>query len=450
MTISIVEMTQRVELAIALNGVESFIRRFIVLTPQQSTLVALWVAQTHAIEAFEFTAYLNIHSPLPECGKTRLLEVLEALVVKPWFTGRVTAAVLVRKVDKEHPVLLLDESDAAFNGDEVYTEALRSILNSGFQRSGKSSVCVGQGANIGYRDFSTFGPKAIAGIGKNLPSTVVSRSIPIALKRRSKVELIDKFRHRDVWDAAAPIREALTQALARHIEALRAARPVFPDGLSDRAEDVLEPLLALADLAGETWAAEARASAVALMGLEARAAQEADQNFGLELLGDIRGIFEAEGNSEALATKTILDGLIALEDRAWATFNKNEKPINGHTLARLLKPFGVLPAGPIRIDTAVVRGYRFPAFVDAFARYLPIEALQRNNSNKTGPETAKTQALHASAVTLAKTAVDPDKHWVCNAVTLSNPDHRETGVDTADPPMGISRAAWQRFKKPAM
>ena len=61
---------------------------------------------------------LKFKSPLPECGKTRLLEVEEALVRRPWLTGRVTAAVLMRKVDAEHPVVLLDESDAAFKGDK--------------------------------------------------------------------------------------------------------------------------------------------------------------------------------------------------------------------------------------------------------------------------------------------------------------------------------------------
>ena len=72
---------------------------------------------------------------------------------------------LTRKVDGETPTLLLDESDVAFKHDTEYSEALRSILNSGYRRSGVSSLCVGQGAGLTYRDFSTFCPKAIAGIG---------------------------------------------------------------------------------------------------------------------------------------------------------------------------------------------------------------------------------------------------------------------------------------------
>ena len=82
-----------------------------------------------------------------------------------------------------------------------YAEALRGLLNSGFARTGTASVCVGQGAALTWKDFSTFCPKAIAGIGR-LPSTVESRSIPIALKRRTKGETVEKWRRRAAWAAA--------------------------------------------------------------------------------------------------------------------------------------------------------------------------------------------------------------------------------------------------------
>ena len=79
-------------LARQLEAVEHFVRRYMVLAADACTLLALWIAQTHALDAFDYVAYLAIKSPLPECGKTRLLEVLEALVHRPWLTGRVTAA----------------------------------------------------------------------------------------------------------------------------------------------------------------------------------------------------------------------------------------------------------------------------------------------------------------------------------------------------------------------
>jgi hypothetical protein len=111
-------------------------RRFVVLSEEQADAVALWVLHTHALPAADTTPYLAITSAEKRSGKTTLLEVLELLVARPWLTGRTTTAALVRKVDKVDKVtVLLDESDAAFNGDKEYGETLRGVLNTGYRLS---------------------------------------------------------------------------------------------------------------------------------------------------------------------------------------------------------------------------------------------------------------------------------------------------------------------------
>ena len=107
--------------------------------------------------------------------------MLRRLVARAWYTARVSPAALTRKIDKQRPTLLLDESDSALrSGDEEYGEALRNVLNSGYRRGGAATICVGQGAKIEARDFNAFCPKAIAGFGEDsLPDTVRSRSVPI-------------------------------------------------------------------------------------------------------------------------------------------------------------------------------------------------------------------------------------------------------------------------------
>lgn len=420
-------------LAGTLHDIRAFIHRYMRLTSEEATLTSVWTALTHAVDAVDYTPYLHVTSPLPECGKSRLLEILATLVANPWSTGRVTAAVLMRKIDKEHPTLLLDESDAAFNGaDEQYSEALRGMLNSGFHRRGVSSVCVGQGANIGYKDFSVFGPKCIAGIGR-LPSTVESRSIPIALRRRMKSELLKKWRDREGWEEGTAIRDRIAAAMANKLDALKSARPKMPDGLSDRAEDVLEPLFSIADLAGEDWPTAVREAALTLMGHVARARREADLNLPLELLTDIQQIFIALGEPDALRTKTLIDRLVELDDRPWAAFGRSEKPITGHRLSRLLKSFGIQPAGTLRDGEETFKGYRSVVFADAFARYVDVKASHRHDPNESGPEVPKTKASPTTDVTLQKTAVDPDKHWVCSAVTLSTPIQEENGCCEGGP-----------------
>jgi hypothetical protein len=135
---------------------QTWIQRFTVLSDSQLVVLAGWILHTWAIDAFDITPYLHITAPEKACGKTRLLEVLNALACRPWMVAGATAAVLVRKIDKLHPTLLLDESDAAFGGADEYTEALRGILNAGFMRNGTVSRCEGKGAEMSYKDFSCF------------------------------------------------------------------------------------------------------------------------------------------------------------------------------------------------------------------------------------------------------------------------------------------------------
>ena len=432
-------------LAGSLHDTRAFIHRYMRLTSDEATLVSVWAALTHAVDAVDYCPYLHVTSPLPECGKSRLLEILQTLVAKPWMTGRVTAAVLMRKIDKEHPTLLLDESDAAFNGaDEQYSEALRGMLNLGFHRRGKASVCVGQSKNIGYQDFSVFGPKCIAGIGR-LPSTVESRSIPIALKRRMKNGLLKKWRDRWLGRGAA-IRERIAAAMANKLDVSdrpdRKCRTAYPTG-----RKMSGTLVRHRRFSRRRMATPVRDAALALMGRAVRQAREAELDLPLELLTDIQQIFLDLHKPEVLPTKTLIEQLVALDDRPWAVFGRSEKPITGHRISRLLKAFGVVPAGKLRLKNETVRGYRSEVFTDAFARYVDLKAEQRNKPNESGPETPKTKAEQAVECSTLKTAVDPDKHWVCSTVPLSNPEHE--GANGHE--LSLTDQIWQRsddlFKK---
>jgi hypothetical protein len=304
-------------IASILTDVRAFVLRYVVLTADQAVAVGLWAAHTHAITCFDCTPYLQIASAVKRSGKTRLLEVLEPLVARPWLTGRASAAVLIRKVDAEQPTLLLDESDAAFSGSLEYAEALRGILNTGYRKSGKASLCVGQGANLTYKDFSTFGAKAIAGIGE-LPGTIGDRAIRIELRRRTSDEPCARWRERDGHAEAAGIHKQLVGwAAARDVTAsLRKSRPALPPELGDRQADVWEPLLAIADLAGGVWPQMARQAARALTD------SHPDTDIAVELLRDIAELLNAEREPRVIPTKELVAKLTALEDRPWATWRR--------------------------------------------------------------------------------------------------------------------------------
>jgi hypothetical protein len=177
-----------------LDRVAKFLRRFLVVKESQLYVMAVWIVHTHCFEAAETTPYLSIASAEKRCGKTRVLELMELLVKSSWLTAGLSAAALVRTAEEEKPTLLLDESDAAFNGPSEYSETLCGIINGGYKRSGRYSCCVGKSHKV--KHFPTFCPKAIAGIGK-LPDTIADRSIPIRLQRK-RPEQAEKFHPKDV------------------------------------------------------------------------------------------------------------------------------------------------------------------------------------------------------------------------------------------------------------
>jgi hypothetical protein len=324
----------------------------------------LWIVHTHALDAADTTPYLNVKSAEKRSGKTRLLEVLSLLAAGSWLTGRVTAAVLVRKVAEEAPALLLDESDAAFKGEREYAETLRGVLNAGFRRGGVASLCVGQGANLSYKDFPVFCPKVIAGIGK-LPDTVADRSIPIELRRRRPSEKVERFRLRKVGPEALPISRDVRAWAQAHLDSLSTAEPDLPDELDDRAQDIMEPLLAIADEVGGEWPERSRRAAVGLLTGEER---EDAESLGIRLLRDVRGVFDDKGG-ERLPTGKLLEALNAMEEAPWGSLRGEALDARG--LARLLKPYGVKPE-KLREGEDTFRGYRRASFEDAWVRYLSV------------------------------------------------------------------------------
>jgi Protein of unknown function (DUF3631) len=398
-----------------LEAVEMFVRRFVALKDAEAVAVTLFVAHSHAIAAAHATPYLAISSAEKESGKTRLLEVLEPLVACPWMTGRTTAAALVRKLAADTPpTLLLDESDAAFNGDREYSEALRGVLNSGHRRGGCATLCVGQGAKIEVRDFPVFGAKAVAGIGK-LPDTVASRAIAIRLKRKAPGEPVERFRRRYVDAEAVALHDALAAWTAANIDKLTKAEPALPDELTDRQQDGWEPLLALADLAGGEWPVRARGAAVRLAGSVAAE----DDSTGVRLLADVRVVF---GKQERMATADLLAGLHDLDEAPWGEWYG--KPITSRGLAKLLHRFEIRSKSTRMADGSTPKGFHRDQFEDAWKRYLPGDGGSIRH-NATSPVDAGQTALfdppQQALVADAEPPAIPDKHGDVAGVADRNP-----------------------------
>ena len=84
-------------------------------------------------------------------------------------------------------------------------------------------------------DYPVFSPKAFAGIGKSLPSTVEDRSINIEMRRKAPGESTHRFIERDAKVELKPVHDALAAWVTEVIASLQDARPELPEALDDRA-----------------------------------------------------------------------------------------------------------------------------------------------------------------------------------------------------------------------
>ncbi len=296
---------------LVLDDVRAFVRRFVVLDDAQADTVTLWVAHTHTIDSFECTPYLAVTSAEKRSGKSRLLEVLGLLVARRMYTANISDAALFRAIDKTRPTVLIDEVDAIFSKASP-REELRGMLNAGY-RQGATTYRMGGANSTKLQEFTVFCAKALAGLG-NLPDTVADRSVPIRLHRRPRSTVIDRFRARDVTPVGHGLRDRLTDWLEPQADYAAGLRPVLPDELDDRAQDVWEPLFAIAELAEGDWPDRARRAALAL----STGKEREDDSLTALLIRDVAQAFDVAG-VERLKTSDLLGHLYAIEESPWAT-----------------------------------------------------------------------------------------------------------------------------------
>jgi hypothetical protein len=197
----------------------------------------------------------------------------------------------------------------------------------------------------------------------HLPDTLADRCIVIRMHRKTSKEQCERLRNL----APARLKEQCAQFVLEHKEQIASARPEIPPALNDRAADIWEPLLALADLAGGAWPQLARQAAVSLM------TNNQEGNPASALLLDIFLLF-IESKQDRLFSRTLVDGLNNLSHRPWREV-RNGKEITELWLAQRLQPYNVRPR-TMRIGDMRAKGYFEDDLKDAFRRYISKSELE--------------------------------------------------------------------------
>ena len=349
---------EQVDGAALLDALRAHFKRYVVLPEHVDVALSLWTLNTWTFESFDIAPYLSITSPTRRCGKTVLMTMLYWLCRRGKKSDSMSKPAIYRSVDTERPTLVLDEVGWVLDPKDER----QGILCGGFERNGFVEVCEGEGLAIATRLFSTFCPKAFGLIGQ-LTATLTDRSIVIPMRRKMPSEKAERLRRRDS-EAHAQLRRHCLRWANDNAAALGQVTPPALPTLNDRANDLWEPLLAIADRADGAWSERARTAALALSG----GAATGEDTQGVEVLADIKRAFDASGLAE-IPTKTLIAALCMDTERPWAAYSKGEQ-ITDRQLAKLLKPFGIVSTTVHPPGTPHAKGYRRADFEDAWARYL--------------------------------------------------------------------------------
>lgn len=351
--------------------------------------VALYVAYTHSASAFQYAPRLLFTSAEKRSGKSRGLDIVTALSAHPLVAANATVAAIFRSLGKGPRTIVLDEADTIF-GTKIKAEQnedLRGLINAGFMQG--TPVLRTVGPQHEPVEFPVFAPVVMAAIG-NLPDTIQDRAINIRMRRRKPSEHVQPYRLRRDQPGLEQLRGEISEWMHTIVEDLQSAYPETP--LEDRAADLWEPLLAVADAAGGQWPTLARQAALALT--KNAAEDDSESSAGHELLLDLQEVYRERTalhmSIDFVASGVLVEALNRLDDSLW-----KEAPLSARKLSDLLRPYGVRP-----ISTGKLRGYRIEPLQDAFERYLSIQVSQPSEPS----EPAQTQGSSADGSRPADTS----------------------------------------------
>jgi Protein of unknown function (DUF3631) len=370
------------------DDIEQFLARFVVYPSEHERRAhVLWIAHTWLMDCWDSTPRIAFLSPEPGSGKSRALEVTEPLVPNPVHAVNTTSAYLFRKVgqvdeDKRPtpPTILYDEIDTVFGPKARDNEDIRGMLNAGHRKGAVAGRCVVRGKIVETEELPAYCAVALAGLD-DLPDTLMSRSVVSRMRRRAPSEPVEPWRHR----VNAPEAKVIAQLLSAWAASVRNRAsgmwPDMPAGVEDRAADVWEALLSVADLAGGHWPDDARRSAVALVA----ASRGGGPSLGVMLLRDVQLVFD-EHSCDRLVTDQLLKALNDLDESPWASVKRDGKALDARGLAQRLGRYDIKSRNIRDTSGKVLKGYMREDFIDAWSRYLPDEqAKEDSQQGDVGP-----------------------------------------------------------------
>ncbi|MDP2523957.1 DUF3631 domain-containing protein [Neptunomonas phycophila] len=333
------------------NQIENLLVTHCVMTDQERVATTLWIISSYCNNSFRIFPRLTVISPERRCGKSTLLEVIEAVTKNALLTSNLSTAVLYRLTETTKPTLIIDEADTFIKNSDPQ---MKGVLNGGHNKS-QAKVLRCEGDNHTVKVYDAWFPIVLASIG-TLYDTIMDRSITINLIRKKPSESVMPP-PQDLKAESLEIRQKILKWAndeSTNIES-NIHRPAYKG--NDRATDNWTPLFTIAREISEHWFNKCEHAYHLLM-------HEVEMELPTLLLSDIRESFK-KWKSERISSSELLNLIKQDETAPWES-----ERLTAAKMASTLKPYGIKPSD-IRFGKKVLRGYSQSQFTDAFERYLP-------------------------------------------------------------------------------
>ena len=259
-------------------------------------------------------------------ARTRVSELLSWMVSRPKPLSDATGGTILRRIDRDQPTLLVDEA--------------QHFLKTPTGRSGSRHSEILLCRPMRWRgQFPTQLFDLRAQGNERSQARRCRRHADVALRGHP-----DDAGEKALSGPAGrprPVGEDICRMCARwrddHLANLRNADPDM-DGMFGRIAQVWRPLLAVADAAGGDWPRLARHAASSLAN-QTNAIASGD-TLGVQLLRDIRQVFQDHSDPDRLSTADLDHALNAMPERPWATLS-NGKPMTSQKRGRMLSDYGI-------------------------------------------------------------------------------------------------------------
>src|SRR5712691_5973926 len=255
------------------SEIQSFIHRFVDVSPLFEKIASYYVLLSWVYDAFNEVPYLRVRGDYGT-GKTRFLLVAGALCYKPFFaSGASTVSPIFHTLDAFRGTLVIDEGDFRFSDEKA--EIVKILNNGNIRGIPVLRTMVNDRREYNPKAFHVFGPKIVATRGEYNDPALESRFLTEEMGRNPLRDDVPINLPANYAQEALKLRNKLLLYRLRNFHGVAVDPAAIDPVLEPRLNQILTPLKSI--VADDAFRAELTA-----VGRELQAELIAGRGFELE------------------------------------------------------------------------------------------------------------------------------------------------------------------------